>query len=1361
MFDIPCFIRFRRDGIDNSFHTYRLTAFLGEGSSGCVYQAERLDSVGLYTVKIYHNHMDIPSEADIVTVWKRIVDTHIAHGSNEFMHNIEIGTCVPISADEEASAPPYTGEELQCQIFFGVVGAKINPVKWTVGAKNEKQNEALLKNALEAYKDCLTALSFIHEAGILHWDINPSNIYSFSVNESERKHNQFIDLDSAVEVSDILSGKHNIYSCATTGVWYTGREKTAYANLIENGETDLVYVLDNTAIARVLLFMLTGTTRSERIETLCKKFSMAVSTALSDFFAKSLYTTCDSDGHMDAEASLRGRYTSVCDMLVDISDILDVLSDDPHTVTAMNLILLNRWEEDRQADLALGQDIRIDPQLLPSLRTFDRNEESDSSSWREYSSLNQLLKENIRHILLLGDGGQGKTSSLKYEYYCALTKQRKEARCVYVPLRLFKATDTVTTNDIRQYIDKTVGTPIRFPSDDTPVTVFLDGYDEIPYKSQSFENSFFRSLNALSESDNERFIISSRYEPACLTAPLPGEGAMPVFVLAQALPLTESVIRLYLESAFGAETPFITSENVLTLLSSPMMLVLFVGIKWESNASWSDLNESRLIRCYLRQMFGNKNGEDRNRPNERDREAEELFDDCFSDLSRMVFHEEMMTRKERKYQFDVISRYFNTIVRFEKVEGTTYYSLHFQSELYRDFFRAVACARLLSQWGKALLEGDVSAVKEACDSLFAQTHPRSADWASLSHTYMFLLMTGQELDLNKPQHRAELEAVCGNLSTQAQDNQFGAILYRIVSLFFNTATYTFNYHGCLTRFSTDGWKDCTILKALKVPASVVTLEHNCLSSLPALRVVAFDRDSQLINIEDWAFANCPSLQSVDLSNCYLLTDIGQAVFWKCESLSSTVALDNTPLRNIGDWAFYGCHSLSMVILQNGGNIQIASHAFWGTSELLHIISLPEKNDLSESFLCGQYECPDAIAQGLSRFGENFMSDPTCKNAEEPLTEALALFRPLAEKDVRFKPPLARVTCNLAVVYKNTNRLTESEENFKAALEMYRELEAINSDTEVNTAKTCLNFASLLHTLNRFAQAAAVNQEAIEKFRSASKRHPEYRPYVYKVAYNTADLYTRMGRYEEAEALFEDALQTCMELEKENPSSTDSALIAHGYANMCRDSGQYEKAGHLYAKALQVYAPLRDQSVDGRRGYTFASNDYAGLLLMIGKVEEALHQINETLLYCRMLVDDNCEIFLPFYAKILHCAAEVNIAAKSWDVAEKMAKESDDLFHKMATDSPEAWAPFFAMNLISFGTIYMNSKEYGKSEKAFLEALDIYHRLGENEPEGYTALIATASKGLYELYMDMGNTTEAQKYRASFESTDKMNLYATQ
>ena len=84
-----------------------------------------------------------------------------------------------------------------------------------------------------------------------------------------------------------------------------------------------------------------------------------------------------------------------------------------------------------------------------------------------------------------------------------------------------------------------------------------------------------------------------------------------------------------------------------------------------------------------------------------------------------------------------------------------------------------------------------------------------------------------------------------------------------------------------------------------------------------------------------------------------------------------------------------------------------------------------------------------------------------------------------------------------------------------------------------------------------------------------------------------------------------------------------------------------------------------------------------------------------------------------------------------------------------------------MNLISFGTIYMNSKEYGKSEKAFLEALDIYHKLGENEPEGYTALIATASKGLYELYMGMGNTTEAQKYRASFESTDKMNLYATQ
>lgn len=149
-----------------------------------------------------------------------------------------------------------------------------------------------------------------------------------------------------------------------------------------------------------------------------------------------------------------------------------------------------------------------------------------------------------------------------------------------------------------------------------------------------------------------------------------------------------------------------------------------------------------------------------------------------------------------------------------------------------------------------------------------------------------------------------------------------------------------------------GFEDCTSLKEIVLPNSLITISYgafqNCSSltsidipnSVTTIRTSAFQNCSGLISVkfsnsltqlDEKAFADCSSLTLVELPGS--LTSIGWEVFSGCTSLSSVI-IPNT-ITTIEDNAFDNCTSLKEIVLPPSVT-NIKSAAFRGNTNLATI-----------------------------------------------------------------------------------------------------------------------------------------------------------------------------------------------------------------------------------------------------------------------------------------------------------------------------------------------------------------------------------------------------------------------------------------
>ena len=371
-----------------------------EDGSTCTCYVARCDR-RLCLIKQFHNYSEAEKDAELlnerITIIKEIYQQE---GLNYFLDDYFIGCSI-----ESTSVTYY-------QVFRYHEGETLVPNRPT--AKNEEK----IKSVIEQFHNFLCGLKVFHDHGLLHMDIKPANIFSFPGNECSTHWLQLIDFGSLGTIDDVKNNfkKKKRRTFSSSRPWYTEADEGLIIDELILGNDDIMKVMDNTASARVFAFMLCGhdTKESgklppsqEELNQFLKQIPQeGIKLALEHFFAKAFAD------------DLIARYWDVRDMIEDIEAIRDSFEERPRSVIAWKI---------KNAISRLDIDSAILPRIREEETPFYENDgdlgsfeqlTEDSVSNKSKAPLEQLLGEHpTDNVFIVGDGGFGKTTSLKYEYF--------------------------------------------------------------------------------------------------------------------------------------------------------------------------------------------------------------------------------------------------------------------------------------------------------------------------------------------------------------------------------------------------------------------------------------------------------------------------------------------------------------------------------------------------------------------------------------------------------------------------------------------------------------------------------------------------------------------------------------------------------------------------------------------------------------------------------------------------------------------------------------------------------------------------------------------------------------------------------
>lgn len=184
----------------------------------------------------------------------------------------------------------------------------------------------------------------------------------------------------------------------------------------------------------------------------------------------------------------------------------------------------------------------------------------------------------------------------------------------------------------------------------------------------------------------------------------------------------------------------------------------------------------------------------------------------------------------------------------------------------------------------------------------------------------------------------------------------------------------------------------------------------------------------------------------------------------------------------------------------------------------------------------------------------------------------------------YEPYMAAIYNNLANLYRNTQRFTESEEMHKSALEIRKRLAELNPQAyEPDLAASYLNLAVLYHITQRFTESEQMYKSALEIY----KRLVEENPHLYgqKLAnclFWLADSQLKQEKYTEAISPLEKALEFYKK-EAEQGESIDYYTTIMSWLHQLY--GQEEKYSQAYLCFKQNIPLLKTLYQSDKSNYT--------------------------------------------------------------------------------------------------------------------------------------------------------------------------------
>ncbi|MBR4146747.1 MAG: tetratricopeptide repeat protein [Bacteroidales bacterium] len=389
-------------------------------------------------------------------------------------------------------------------------------------------------------------------------------------------------------------------------------------------------------------------------------------------------------------------------------------------------------------------------------------------------------------------------------------------------------------------------------------------------------------------------------------------------------------------------------------------------------------------------------------------------------------------------------------------------------------------------------------------------------------------------------------------------------------------------------------------------------------------------------------------------------------------------------------------------------------------------------------------------------------------AKKFYSRALIIYRGMAKDNPHaYEPELASTLNNLAILYKNTQHLTESETLYLEALESYRRLvkdkpkykplypsrdksKDKSKDYEPDVARTLNNLALLYSNTQRFSESETMYLEALEIRRRLAEKDPDtYEPGSAMTMNNLALLYSNTQRLTESEILQLEALEILRRLAKDNPKTyePDLAMTLNNLAVLYSNTQRPNESTKLYLEVLEIFRRLAKENPQTYEpALATTLNNLANLYDNAQRYTESDPIRLEALEIYRRLAIDNPQLYEPILAMTLNNLAVSYKNTHRLKESEPLFLEALEIFRRLKKDGPQSLEPYMAKALSELADLYYDTQRVEESESLYLQALEFFKRLDKDAPQTYDPdLVATLSSLAYMYYRGQRFTESEAMY----------------
>ena len=363
-------------------------------------------------------------------------------------------------------------------------------------------------------------------------------------------------------------------------------------------------------------------------------------------------------------------------------------------------------------------------------------------------------------------------------------------------------------------------------------------------------------------------------------------------------------------------------------------------------------------------------------------------------------------------------------------------------------------------------------------------------------------------------------------------------------------------------------------------------------------------------------------------------------------------------------------------------------------------------------------------EAIEEYAYFALSQNMYKEAETYYLKYKEILERLAQSNPQaYEPDLASSYDNLAILYSNTQRFTESEAMHKLALAIYERLVQSNPQAyEPDLALSYNSLAILYNQTQRFTESEAMHKQALAIRERLAQSNPQaYEPYLVHSYNNLASLYSDTQRFSESEAMYKQALEIQERLAQSNPQAYEPDLAAsyNNLASLYSDNQRFTESEAMHKQSLAIRERLAQANPQAYEpDLAMSYNNLAVLYSDTQRFTESEAMHKQSLAIRERLAQANPQAYEPALALSYNNLAILYSDTQRFAESEAMYKQTLAIRERLAQSNPQAYEPDLAMSYNNLAILYSDTQRFSESEAMLQQTLAIYERLAQSNPQIY-------------------------------------------